>query len=72
MLGKIIDILLLLALKWVDDAPYKVQMKQVSIFLENQMEILKENLYPVSLSAVVCNIWERIIKVTVINIPKDK
>ena len=65
MLGKIIDVLLSLTLKWADDAPYKVQMKPVSIFLEHQMEILKENLYPVSLSAVVCNIWERIIKVTV-------
>jgi len=62
MLGKIIDVLLSLTLKWADDAPYKVQMKPVSIFLEHQMEILKENLYPVSLSAVVCNIWERIIK----------
>ena len=65
MLGKIIDVLLSLTLKWADKAPYKVQMKPVSIFLKHQMEILKENLYPVSLSAVVCNIWERIIKVTV-------
>ena len=64
MLGKIIDVLMSLSLKWAKAAPYKEQMKPISVFLKHQMGILKENLYPVSLRAVVYDIWQHVIKVS--------
>ena len=66
MLGKIIDVFLSLSLKWAESAPYKEQLKPISIFLKHQMGILKEYLYPVSLREVVYDIWQYVIKVSVI------
>lgn len=64
MLGKIADLLLSLSLKWAARASYKDQLKPIAVFLQHQMEVLRENLYLTSLKAVVMDIWQRLIKVS--------
>eukprot|EP00794_Sanderia_malayensis_P005673 gene5673-6369_t len=61
MMDRIVGILMSLSLKWTVNAPYKVQMRPISVFLEHQMRILRENLRPVSIQAVVKALWQPII-----------
>ena len=45
-------------------APYKEQMKPVSVFLEHQMQMLNDYLYPVSVKAVIKALWNKVILVS--------
>ena len=65
MLEKIIELLLSLTLKWTEKEPYKKQMKPVSLFLEHQMAILREYLYPTCLKAVVKELWQCVLNVSI-------
>lgn len=66
MLEKILDILMSLSLKWAVMAPYKEQMKPISVFLDNQMKMLQENLYPISMQDVIKALWNKIILVRIL------
>ncbi|XP_065072021.1 uncharacterized protein LOC135696529 isoform X2 [Rhopilema esculentum] len=61
MFGKIVDVLWTLDLVLAKDIPYGDQLKPLSVFLECQLVILRQNLYPVSLRRVVEDLWQRIL-----------
>ena len=65
MFGKIVDVLWTLDLVLAKDIPYIDQLKPLSVFLECQLVILRQNLYPVSLQRVVEGLWQRILVVRV-------